>query len=272
MPRGASAHRDRRLPEEASAAHVRGPGLGLFLRGRRRRRHLGLWVRLRELLGRRWRRHGPFGLRRRGVHRGGGLRRPRRRLIADAVLGRGIRQALVLRRMVLRQRLLIPLHLEGRDQLASFAQNQATHGAEQGEKPTDDAHVDAAELQDIGGEEGQKHGHVQAHLRHDNGLLHVDVPEDIVPNGLVEGPRCVGPDVLRPHQRNERHGPRVHQLRLEVLELVDVGLEDPAIAIEHQGNDIHRDDHHRKDGAVEHHAEPHPPQHHRLLFWSRPLL
>mmetsp|Transcript_67279 Transcript_67279/g.194782 ORF Transcript_67279/g.194782 Transcript_67279/m.194782 type:complete len:209 (-) Transcript_67279:548-1174(-) len=187
------------------------------------------------------------------------------------MLRRGFRQPLVLSRMVLRQGPLMPLHLEGRDQLASFAKDHAAHWPEQGEQPAGDAHVETTELQDVRGEEGHEHRHVEADLGQDDGLLHVHVPEQVVPNGLVEGARRIGPDVLRPHQGDEGDGPRVHQLRLEVLELVDVGLEDPAIAIEHQGNDIHRDDHHRKDGAVEHHAEPHPAQHHRLLLGPRPL-
>mmetsp|Transcript_144290 Transcript_144290/g.366282 ORF Transcript_144290/g.366282 Transcript_144290/m.366282 type:complete len:303 (+) Transcript_144290:220-1128(+) len=92
-----------------------------------------------------------------------------------------------------------------------------------------------------------------------------------MPHWLVEGPRGVGADVLRPHQGDEGNGPRVHEFAVEVLELVDVGLEDLALAIVHEGDDVDTDDNRREDGAVHDHAQPHPAQDDGLFLRPRAL-
>mmetsp|Transcript_21937 Transcript_21937/g.54870 ORF Transcript_21937/g.54870 Transcript_21937/m.54870 type:complete len:303 (-) Transcript_21937:1675-2583(-) len=90
-----------------------------------------------------------------------------------------------------------------------------------------------------------------------------------MPHWLIEGPRGVGANVLRPDQRDEGDGPCVHQLAIKVLQLVNVRLEDLAVAIMHEGNDVDADDDSRKDGTVQDHAQPHPAQHDRLVLRSR---
>ena len=42
---------------------------------------------------------------------------------------------------------------------------------------------------------------VEANLRHDNGLLHAGVPQDVVPHGARKGAADVGADVLGPYDR-----------------------------------------------------------------------
>ena len=47
--------------------------------------------------------------------------------------------------------------------------------------------------------------HVEANLRHDDGLLHVLVPQDVMPHGIGEGPRDVGTDIFRPQGAKTPH-------------------------------------------------------------------
>lgn len=80
---------------------------------------------------------------------------------------------------------------------------------------TANADVDAAQLQDVRGEEGHEHRYIEAELRHEDGLLHVVVAQEVVPDGPVEGARGVGADVL---------GPDLGRKTLHVLEVCPTQL------------------------------------------------
>mmetsp|Transcript_144286 Transcript_144286/g.366265 ORF Transcript_144286/g.366265 Transcript_144286/m.366265 type:complete len:371 (-) Transcript_144286:2142-3254(-) len=158
------------------------------------------------------------------------------------------------------ERPLVLLHLEGCDHLARLAEDEAAEGAGQSKQPALPFDAYAIELQNLVREFRDQHCHVEADLRQEDGLLHLPVPEHVVPDGPVEGARGVGADILRPDERDEGDCPGVHEIFLRG----DVLLQDLPLTVEDKGSYVDADDDHGQDGPVEDHAAPHPAQDHRL--------
>mmetsp|Transcript_41234 Transcript_41234/g.117651 ORF Transcript_41234/g.117651 Transcript_41234/m.117651 type:complete len:512 (-) Transcript_41234:236-1771(-) len=169
------------------------------------------------------------------------------------------------------QPILVPPHLVVGHDLVQLAEDDGADWAGQRHEPALDADGDAAEAQDLVREEGDEDGRVQGYLRGDDGLLHLGVPQEVPVEGLVEGPRNVGADVLREDERDEGHSPCVGKLCL-VFEPHDALLEDLAVAEEEQRAGVDGEDYSREDRAVHEGALPHPAEHDGLLLGPRPHL
>mmetsp|Transcript_10243 Transcript_10243/g.31962 ORF Transcript_10243/g.31962 Transcript_10243/m.31962 type:complete len:444 (-) Transcript_10243:607-1938(-) len=122
-----------------------------------------------------------------------------------------------------------------------------------------------------------QHGDEECGLGDGDCALHVRIREGVDPDGLVEGAGGVGPDVLGPHQGDERHRPCAFQTSeglsvvLRVLDHLGNLLDIQFVDVEVQGPDVDGQDHPCQDEGVNHRAAPHPAEQDRLGLGPGPI-